>query len=492
MTLPSAWSLARAVVVVLGLLFLSACAVPLGPGYQIERQQLEVRCLETSPAHLHIRASYRLRNIGNTELSFLEAILPGEQTSGRQGLRAWVEGREVSLQPVGDGGARAVRVPFDPPWPPKRRGDLVLEYDLAPAAPGDALLAVNDGSFHSRDAAAFPLLHSPPGAIIERGKPPRESRLAIQVPRDFQVFAGGREQGSRGRGGETEYRFGVSKASFEPFMVAGRYQQQQIKAAGATVIFWTFEPLAAEQAQVAATRLAGTFQTFRATFGSLWKTPPPVRLIETPARLTQRPGGTGDAAGVALPAGALLNRQAFALGIASDTFLSLAEHELAHTWFGQTIEPRPRTGAGIGEGLAEYATIVAAEARGGDAERQRRAALLLRWFDESRKRAADKPLLRLEPTDPFEQRVFGYSKGALFFLALEDRYGKESVRRTLAHLVSSLRGSHFGYAELRSALEQETQQRLGDFFRLWLDQTGIPDEVRARYEVKEQRSESKN
>ena len=71
----------------------------------------------------------------------------------------------------------------------------------------------------------------------------------------------------------------------------------------------------------------------------------------------------------------------------------------------------------------------------------------------------------------------------MFFVALEDRYGKENVRRALAHLVRSLRGSRFGFAELRSALELETQQNLGDFFRLWLDQTGIPPEVRARYEV---------
>ncbi len=480
-----------AALLVLGLLFLSACAVPLGPGYQIERLQFELRYLGTSPARLHIRASYGLRNIGNSELMFLDVTLPGEESMGRQSLRTWVDGREVSLQLGGNGGSsRAVRVPFDRPWPQKQRRVLVFEYDLAPVLPGHAMLAVNDGSFHSRDLEAFPLLRPPQGALVERGRLPKESRLAIQVPEDFRIFAGGLERGSRGRGGETEHRFGAFKRHFEPFVVSGRYQQQQVKVAGATVIFWTFEPLAAEQAQVAAARLAGTFQTFRTAFGSLWKTPPPVRLIETPAQLTERPGGTGDAAGVALPAGALLNRQAFALGVTSDTFLSLAEHELAHTWFGQSIVPRAETEVALGEGLAEYAMIVAAEARGGDPERNRLAALLLCWFDESRKKAADKPLLRLGPSDPFKQRIFGYSKGALFFLALEDQYGKENVRRALARLVSSLRGSRFGYAELLSALELETRQKLADFFRLWLDQTGIPDEVRARYEVKGQRSEN--
>jgi hypothetical protein len=483
LTLRSAWRWIRVAAAVPALLVLSSCAVPLGPGYQIEKEQLEIRYLANSPAHLHIRASYRLRNIGNNDLTLLKATLPGE-TLGRQNLRAAVDGREVSLQSGSDGRAGAFRVPFDPPWSPKQRRILLLEYDLAPAPPGQATLAVNDGAFHSRDSAAFPLLHPPAGAVIERGKPPALTRLAVQVPQDFRVLAGGREQGSNRRGAETEHRFGASKHSFDPLVVAGRYQQQQTKVGGSTVLFWTFDSLAADQAQAAAARLAGTFQTFRATFGELWKTPPPVRLIETPAQLTQRPGGAGDAAGVALPAAALLNRQAFALGVASDAFLNLAEHELAHNWFGLAIEPWPRTEAVLGEGLTEYATIVAAEARGGESERRRQAALLLRWFDESRKKAADKPLLRLEPSDLFEQRVFGYSKGALFFLALEDQYGKENVRRALARVVRSLHGSRFGYADLRSALELETGQTLADFFRLWLDQTGIPEDVRARYEEK--------
>ncbi len=458
--------------------------MPLGPGYQIERQQLDVRYLQASPAHLHVRAAYRLRNIGNGELAFLEATLPGEQAQGRRNLRAWTDGHEVTLQPAGDGDVRSVRVPFDPPWPPKKRRVLVFEYDLDPAPPGYALLAVNEGAFHSRDAAAFPLLRPPAGAIVEHGRPPTESRLHVLTPQDFLVFAGGLEQGSRPRAGETEFRFGVSKGSFDPFVVAGRYQQQRVKASGVTVLFWTFEPLPAAQAQLAAARLAGTFQTFRATFGPLWKTPPPIRVIETLAQLTQRPGGAGDAAGVDLPAGALLNRRAFELGVTSDSFLNLAEHELAHTWFGQASEPWRRTEAVLGEGLAEYATVVAAEARGGEAARRRQAALLLGWFDQSRQQAPDKPLLQLDPSDPYEQRVFGYNKGALFFLALEDRYGKENGRRSLARVVRSLHGRRFGYADLRSALELETGEKLADFFRLWLDQTGIPDDVRARYEEK--------
>jgi aminopeptidase N len=51
-------------------------------------------------------------------------------------------------------------------------------------------------------------------------------------------------------------------------------------------------------------------------------------------------------------------------------------------------------------------------------------------------------------------------------------------------MVQSLRGSTYGYAELRSALEQECHQDLGPMFREWLTETGIPADFRQRYETK--------
>lgn len=482
MTGTFAFRASLALLVFAALLLLGACAVPFAPGYQIEQQHMEVRYVAAPPVNLHIRATYRLKNTGTADLDFLEVVLPDEQTFGRQNLRAQVDGREVAVERDADSASRSMHIRLAPSWAQKQRRSLVFEYDLAPAPPGHATLAVNDGSFHIRDAAAFPILRPPKGFFAKGGEHPTEITLAFRVPTDFRVFAGGRERGSQRRSGETEARFRLAKKEPDSFVVAGRYQEKEVSAGGGRVIFWSFEPLEADQAQAAATRLAATFETYRTAFGPIEKIPPPVRMIETHARLIQQADSSEDAAGVAIPAGALLNRQAFALGITSDAFLDLAEHELANTWFGQAIVPRRRVEPALGEGLIEYAVLVAAEARGGEAARRAQVALLLRRFDESRKQAADKPLLRIEPSDPFEQRIFGYSKGALFFVALEDQYGKENVRRALSRLVSSLRGEHFGFAALMSTLELETGQKLGEFFRLWLDQTGIPAEVRSRYE----------
>lgn len=469
---------------VLVLLSLAGCAVPLGPGYQIERQQTELRYV-AAPPQLQLRATYRLRNIGNREISFIEAELPSERLYGRQSLRVRVDGREVAVQPAPtsqDAGS-PVRIPFDA-WPQNRRRDLVIEYTLAPPPPGRANLAVTGESFHVRDAAALPLLLPPKAGIIKRGKPVQEAGLDIFAPSEFRVLSGGHSHGSRKGTNEIETRVAFRPGDYQSFVVAGRYQEQTVQAGKVTVLFWTFEPLDPQRAQAAAGRIAAAFRTYQTTFGPLWKNPPPIRFIEVSSSLTRRTAGAGDPAAVALPAGALLNHAAFALGVSSDAFLDLVEHELAHTWFGETVSPWPRTEPVLGEGLAEYAKVVAAEARSGDAERRHQAGLLLRWFDESRKQAADPPLLQIGADDPYEQRVFGYTKGALFFLALEDRYGKDNVRRALAHMVASLRGSEVGYAELRAALEIEAKQSLADFFRLWLDGKGIPEDFRARYEQK--------
>ena len=222
-------------------------------------------------------------------------------------------------------------------------------------------------------------------------------------------------------------------------------------------------------------------KTYSTVFEPLAKKTEPVWIAETHARLAQRTAGEEGPAGTGIPYGALLNRQAFALGAASEAFLDLAEHELAHTWFGQSLMPRPEAELVLGKSLSDYAVLVAAEARGGEPARRRHVALLLRYYDEARKEAVEKPLIALTPSDPWEQRVLAYNKGVLFYVALEDQFGKENVRRALAHLIRSTQGGSAGFSELRAALELETHQSLAEFFRTWLFTIGLPDAFRTRY-----------
>src|SRR5712692_2980482 len=480
----SAQRVLGAALVAAAVLLCSACNARLGPGYRIERQEIELSYVAADAPRLHVRATYRLRNDGDRDLSEISAQLPDTATFGRENLRAAADGREISLPPGAPPDGQGMRIPFAAPWPQRQRRALVLEYDLVPAAPGNAAAAVNPGSFHVCEEAAFPRLHRPEGPLGRGGEPPAEIQLVVRAPREFRVYAGGREERPRQRGGQIEHRFRLKQRNLHLFAVGGTYQEQRNAAGDAAVIFWTFRPLPVERAQAAAARLAATRRALQDAFGPPGSSLPPEHLMETPARITRRWEGAGDPAGVAVPAGALLNRQGFLLDVASETFLDLVEHEMAHHWFGQFVAPEPEVEASLGEGLAEYAALVAAEARGGEAERKHRAALLLRWYDESRQKAADKPLLRLRVTDPYGQRVFGYNKGALLFVTLEDEYGKEKVRRALAHVAGARRGAHFGYADVLAAREQEIGQDLGECFGSWLNQAGIPQAVRARYEEK--------
>lgn len=466
-------------------LLAAGCAVPLGPGFFPEKQSYEVRLITDGTPRFHIRALYRLRNTGDRPLDFLEAVLPDAPSTGRSGLRVLIDGSEVAAQTPADAQARSIQIPFSPPWPQKQRHELVIEYDLAPPPPGHAGISVEESSAHLRHTDWFPRL-MPPQHLFARHRPPKRVELTVFVPPGFVALAGGKPKGTRRSNRGTEYRFELDEGQdLGPSVVAGRYAETRIKTADSDVVFWTFQPLDAEAARQAAIRIAGDYKTYETVFGRLKRRYNTLWIAETDARLTPHPGRAEDSpAGIGFPDGALLNSRAFALGVTSGTFLDLVDHEVAHSWFGLRVNASPDAEVILSEALAEYATVVAAEARGGDAARRHQAALLLRWYDEHRANYADKPLIALRPGDPWEQRVFGYSKGALFFLALEDEIGKEDVRRGLARFVYALQLDEAGYYELRSAMEGEAHRDLADFFRAWLNRPGIPDAFRAKYEVK--------
>ena len=56
------------------------------------------------------------------------------------------------------------------------------------------------------------------------------------------------------------------------------------------------------------------------------------------------------------------------------------------------------------------------------------------------------------------------------------------MRTGLAHLIAIQRGREAGYADLRAALEESCNRDLAAMFRLWLNQKGIPEDFRQRYQ----------
>ncbi len=456
--------MAGAAVLITALLFFSACAATLGPAYAVEQQQLELRYVARGP-RLELRATFRLKNTGNRELSSVELSLPDDKTNGRQNLRIEVEGRGVAPQTLTDGAPQRVRIPFDSPWPLKQKRKLVISYELVAADAQDPQDALGQEAFYLPQGGWYPALHAPAGPLGQGGEPPKKWELLIRVPEGFLAHASGLERGRRNLSGELTYRFEQRESDLAPFAVLGRYREEQVSMGDAAVIFWTIEPLPPDQSRKAAERLAATVKAFENAFGPRNGGHSPVWVVQW-----WKAGGV-DLPDVAFYAGA---------SPADEASLSSIEFELANTWFTHMASPRPDAQF-LQNALPHYAIRAAAEAWGDAADRAKAIALLREKYSSHRREGKEKPLTSIGEADPAWQQELRSVKAELFLFALEDECGREHLQRALARVIHARRGAHWGLSDLRSALEAETGKNLGEFFRLWLNQPGLPADFQARY-----------
>jgi hypothetical protein len=74
------------------------------------------------------------------------------------------------------------------------------------------------------------------------------------------------------------------------------------------------------------------------------------------------------------------------------------------------------------------------------------------------------------------------AKSFLFFYALQDRYGPETFRKAVRHMLDSRRNSGFNLDDLIAAFDQEAHRNTAAFVRLWMKHPGVPADFRAKYE----------
>ncbi len=244
--------------------------------------------------------------------------------------------------------------------------------------------------------------------------------------------------------------------------------------------FWTLQPLDRQQAENAAARLASSMRNYTDFFGPASKSKTALFIVEGPDDLPAEFSEAGDAGGASFPGGALLDRRALAQGVANESILELAEYELARTWFGWRVRPRPEAQILMGRGMGLFGLIVAAEGRGPD-ERHRMVALLLDRYDEFRRIATDRQLLEPPVGYSRAERISTGYRAALFFVALEDLCGRDNLHAAFQQIVRARAGDEVADEELRAAVEAASQRDLAEMFRTWLNHSGIPDEFRARY-----------
>lgn len=457
----------------------SSCVVSLTPAYRINKESNKIEFLPGQIPGLQLTASYTLENYGTNLLPSIDVVLPNATRYGVKNLLIKVDGHGVNAAPVSGGSQEGqttkFRIPFDPGWNPKQRRDLVIEYTFREPEGAETRVGVAAASFYLISPGWLPTLQPPNYALSSFPAAPDRTTYSVQVPGDFLLLSSGKPQGRKKTRGMVEYRFELRKGELEPYILAGRYVTASSKQRSGGAIFWTFEPLKEDPAK-ADQQIASVVNILQKNFGPLRKNSLGVHSVESAGL---HAAGSDEPLATPFPAGVLVNSQAIALGIDSANFSRLIASGLARSWFGDIYPDSP---IGISKGLPEYADIVVGEALDGQAKRRQLILKFLSEYREACKEAVERPLISTTAQDPIEQRRIALAKAPLFFIALEDAYGEESVRRALTQIRILLRGQRVSYPDIRAALENVTNKDLAPMFRAWIYKAGIPPEFMEKYE----------
>jgi Peptidase family M1 domain len=473
----------RSLALILLSVTLLGCAVALGPGFNHTDRIVSVSAISIEPTRITVRVADKLENIGNRGLAYLDVSLPAGSSLGTQNLGITVAGKTVASRKVNAGSGSLLRIPFNPSWPIGGEREIAFRYELEPSPDARGAVAANPDDFYLADPNVFPSWRVPLGPFARGSLRAQTERLEITVPADFRVLAVGRERRSERRGELIIHRFEMVGAEFPPYVIAGRYQEQRLNTEGGEVVFWTRESLDGRVARRAAQRLTASAAVYEESFGRIERRRSPIYVVETSAELAPIAVETPDIPAASFPKGVLFDRRGVAAGLAIDSVLNVADYELAQTWFGWHVRPEPEADLLLGRGMAFFAALHAAEARGGKALRQEEIARLIQTYDGLGSAADEKP--GFGPP-------FGYNraeltakayKGALFLLSLEDIAGEEKFHRAVRRILTDMAGQEIGTNELRSAVEAEAGRNLAEVFHTWIDHPGLPADFRKRYSV---------
>jgi len=429
-----------------------------------------VRFVPGDPPRLAVRAEYRLANVGNAPLHSIGIELPGENSFGRADLHAEIDNKEVAVQHNPFEPADNWRISLPAAWRQKEKINLVLSYDLAARAATDPRIFAAANAFYLNDSGWFPQFQEPRAFFAADIVRPNPTDLAVTVPADFRVTASGQLRGAKKQNGESEYRFRIRKADFDPYVVAGQYNEQRVSTSNGTVVFWTSKTIPAAQAQQTARQIAAAEKFYSQNFGPLPRTVKEIYDIQPPEESSEGNISWERLEGSLLP------------GVVFDAMSGFSgPTELGNTWFGHMIRPRAEAWM-FDFVLAAYASDLWDQGNGAGTSRADAIGSDLSDYDGTRGHAVEKPIISLTPSDSKDQLRLGGDKLELFLFALEDKCGQQNVTHAIAHMVYALRGQQYDYSDFRAALEQECHQNLSNVFDAWLRQKGIPDDFRARQE----------
>ena len=451
----------------------AGCASPLGPGYVVQQQKIEVSFSPRPQPLLQITAEYHLQNTGNQPLDSLDVRMPGGRFRPVATQFLW-DAVRLSHN-VSPDNPRDTELKFAQLWTAGERHALKISYELA-STTGDDAVTFSADAFYLPSQSWTPQLPQARGLFGFGGVPPKEWPILVTLPSEFLVHASGDAGKRSGKGTNVQYSFRQTSADHHPFLIAGKYSEtRQTVAQGRIVHIWTRNQADAGKLADSGASLGRTLATYQALFGAQPKSRLELWIVECPV-----PAGCvsrRETSYAALLYGKDASRSAEL--VSRDSVLvdpqvggvveTSAGPAFAASWLGYGQNPgfyeqQPPVSA-----LPAFAAALAREAESGAAVRfeiiQRALAVV------------PEPAPVSSHADPAVVRA----KSLLLFYALRDKVGPDAFQKAIQHMLYARQSRGFDVSDLIAALEEESHQSVGPFVRQWLKRPGVPPEFRTRY-----------
>jgi hypothetical protein len=467
------------------------CAVPFGPGYTVEKQNIEVHFEPGPPPHIAIRTEYQLKNTGTRELSLLELRLPARRRFNSENVTIEWDGKALEATPSAQN-ARETVLNLPHAWAVADSHSLRVTMDLQGAAGAEQHFSFAPDAFFLPAQGWAPELLPSQGTFGTGGAPPLKWNLIVQVPKDFVVHTSGDKIKNSRHGEQLTVRATQRVADIYPFVVAGRYVTKQIGSDREKIHLWTRQAQDAGDLRAVSDSLVKTLEGYNAMFGGRAVAQPPRGFFsfrknstgknETPLWLVEcpvMPGCFGDRT----------TRSAKMLGADDENIpgemisvdsavidpkpgikkmFSAAAPALAASWLGYGQSPGFYEQDPPLSAFPAFAAAIGNDALNGPTARTetiRRALAQVPQYSSKVK------------TDDAAVRA----KSFLFFYGLEDRYGQAIFRKAIRHMLDARRSSGFNLDDLIAAFDQEANGNTAEFVRLWMKHPGVPADFRAKY-----------
>jgi hypothetical protein len=484
-------------VVSVAVIFTCGCASSFGPGYTVDKQDIEVHFVPGPPPHISVKSNYQLKNTGTRPFADLELRLPGRRRFNSQNVSLSWDGQALAAE-ESTANARNTLVHLPREWAVSDRHTLDISMDFLLPGGNESYLGFAPDAFFLPAQGWAPELLPARGALATGGAPPAEWNLTVHVPKGFIVHANGNKIKTSKHGEELTIRATQRVADIYPYVIAGRYVTKQIGSGREKIYLWTRKEQVTGDLKAVSDSLVKASERYNAVFGvrsvatapsgffgrphaANAKEDPPLWLVECPVipgcfsdrkRASREiSGNDGEAK---LGEMVSLDTAMIDPSPGAKTMVSAAAPALAATWLGYGQSPGFYEQDPPLSAFPAFAAAVGNEALNGTAARTKAIRRALAAVPQNTAAVGQQD----ERADARAMRA----KSLLFFYGLQDRYGGEVFRKAIRHMLYARRSGGFDLDDLIAAFDQEAHGNTAEFVRLWMKHPGVPADFRAHYE----------